>query len=151
MVRTRLGDNERHANSLRKNKTPMQQPSGYMYDIDGASSGVFDHQMELDDPHDLGSTTNGTGGGMAMSGILTESDSNGHTVTDEDLLMYGQELRNEFKGPAHAARKNELDSILGLMAYENPRNSTLGHLLEEEGRVGLAEELNKAILGKSLS
>jgi Ran-binding protein 9/10 len=123
MVRTRLGDNEL-ASSKRKSKSPK----GYSYEQDH-HSGVFDHQMELDDPP---LATNGSS----------------RSVTDEDLLVYGSELRNEFKATTQSWVRGELDNILGLMAYENPKTSTLGHLLEEEGRVGIADELNKAILGK---
>jgi CTLH/CRA C-terminal to LisH motif domain len=142
MVRTRLGDNDAASNSgSRKAKNPMRYSGAY--DLDGSTSGVFDHEMELDEPAPPASATNG-------NATTLQSSQSTAVVTDEDLLIYGQELKNEFKNASQAWMRGELDNILGLMAYENPKNSTLKDLLEVEGRVAIAEELNKAILGKSL-
>jgi hypothetical protein len=120
--------------------------------LDGHNSGVFEHQMELDDEdhehHD--GATNGSAMEISHGDIRDGGVSATHEITDDELIVYGQELRNEF-GTSQPWMKSELDKILGLMAYENPRTSTLGYLLDKRGRDAIAEELNKAILGISIT
>ena len=67
-------------------------------------------------------------------------------VKYQDLLTlrYGQELGNEFKDDRS---KIVLKDIWSFFAYEDPRQSPIAHLLDRNGRVPVAEELNSAILG----
>ncbi|KAF2637381.1 Ran-binding protein-like protein [Massarina eburnea CBS 473.64] len=70
------------------------------------------------------------------------------------MLQYGMELKTEFANDQRREVKRALEDTFALIAYENVRESTLYPLLEPEGRVPVAEELNSAILvslGKSSS
>jgi Ran-binding protein 9/10 len=102
--------------------------------------------MELDDQHTNGSkqpastTPDAAGAGQQQSQqydqLLAEA------------MDYGQELQREYRdreGQSEEWNKTLLD-IFSLVAYENPRDSVHGGLLERKGRVTVAEELNSAIL-----
>jgi Ran-binding protein 9/10 len=140
MIRTRCGENEVPKT---KNKSPVRNSAVYSsFDGEGGTTGVFEHQMELDeDEHRV--ATNGRSVENSHGDVRQAS----HAITDDELIVYGQDLRKENKHSPNWM-KTELDRILGLMAYENPRTSTLGYLLDRRGRDVIAEELNKAILGK---
>lgn len=71
--------------------------------------------------------------------------------SDEEILDYGQHLQTEFGDTTAASGSNStmLSQLWSLMAYENPlRENHLQHLLDQSGRVEVAEELNIAILCK---
>jgi Ran-binding protein 9/10 len=121
---------------------------------------VFDHQMELDEQLGAGvssrpTTRNGSGGlefgfGYAMD---TSEDSTGEVSFDtgkllDETIQYGQELRGEFSNDPRREVKRDLENTLALIAYDNPKESSLRELLEQKGRVPIAEELNGAILGE---
>jgi Ran-binding protein 9/10 len=150
MIRTRCGENDV---SRAKNKSPLRNSAVYFAsDADANGSGVFEHQMELDDDYDdehHDGATNGNAMEISHGDIRNNNAGGLPVITDDELIIYGQELRNEFGG-SQVWMKSELDRILGLMAYENPRTSTLGYLLDRRGRDVIAEELNKAILGTFL-
>ena len=61
-------------------------------------------------------------------------------------LDYGRELESTFGGDPR--RKKQLENIFSLMAYTNPAESPVAHLLDSQGRVSIAEEVNGAILGE---
>lgn len=63
-------------------------------------------------------------------------------------LQYGQELQAEFGGDNRPATKEKLREMFAIMAYVDPRESIVGGLLDKRGRVGIAEGVNGAILGK---
>jgi hypothetical protein len=63
-------------------------------------------------------------------------------------LTYGQELQAEFGGDTRPAVKEKLREVFAIMAYVDPRESIVGGLLDKRGRVGIAEGVNGAILGK---
>lgn len=65
----------------------------------------------------------------------------------QDTVRYGQELHNEFKDDSSKIVKETFKDIWSFYAYENPRKSPVAHLLDRNGRVPVAEELNSAILG----
>lgn len=65
-------------------------------------------------------------------------------------LTYGRELQKEFKDDPRREVKEALEETFALIAYPDARESSLSHLLEEDGRVPVAEELNSAILGTSM-
>jgi hypothetical protein len=66
-----------------------------------------------------------------------------------DTLTYGQELQAEFKDDPRREVHKALDDAFALMAYSDPLNAKeVSHLLDPNGRVAVAEELNAAILCK---
>jgi len=65
-----------------------------------------------------------------------------------DALQYGQELQSEFKDDSRRKVKQALKDTFALIAYPDARESSLAPLLEAEGRISVAEELNGAILGQ---
>lgn len=71
----------------------------------------------------------------------------------ERALEYGRGLRAEFANSADPEASKHLDEIFALIAYQNPlTEERVAHLLDQSGRVDVAEELNSAILrscGKS--
>ena len=65
-----------------------------------------------------------------------------------ETIQYGQELQGEFSGDPRREVKKALEDTFALIAYPDARReSSLAPLLEPEGRVPVAEELNAAILG----
>ena len=84
---------------------------------------------------------------------IEESDQSIARLPDRQLMNeaieYGQELRAEFKDDPRMEVKQSLEETFALIAYPNAAESSLAPLLETDGRVPLAEELNSAILGKS--
>ncbi|KAF2401599.1 SPRY-domain-containing protein [Trichodelitschia bisporula] len=136
---------------------------------------VFDHQMELDEQLGAPpGALQGNGGGAPVEGdwetVMDTSDdvgqgaggvrrshSNGyghgrpvHKDSYSRLLAetldYGKELKMEFSSDPRREVKKALEDTLALIAYDNPRESPLRELLEERGRVPVAEELNGVIL-----
>ena len=107
---------------------------------------VFDEDVELvDAPADE----------VAVDGECDEMD-----MEDSDLysqqnnlmgetLRYGQELQSEFKDDPRREVKQALEDTFALIAYPNAKESSLAPLLETDGRLPVAEELNSAILGGS--
>lgn len=72
----------------------------------------------------------------------------------DDLLSavigYGQELQIEFGGDPRQQIKKQLQDLFAIIAYPNPADSPIGGLLDQSGRVQIAEEVNGAILGEFL-
>ena len=62
-------------------------------------------------------------------------------------LSYGRELKHEFRNDHSKSVENAFRDIFSMFAYEDPRKSPTAHLLDQAGRVPVAEELNSAILG----
>ena len=67
----------------------------------------------------------------------------------EQALAYGRELQSTFGGDPRQQIKKQLSDIFAIMAYTNPTESVVGQLLDPQGRVQIAEEVNGAILSKS--
>ena len=65
-------------------------------------------------------------------------------------LAYGQELQRTFGADPRPGVKKTLSDIFAIMAYTDPAGSVVGGLMREGGRVGIAEEVNGAILGMFL-
>ena len=61
-------------------------------------------------------------------------------------IKYGQELTAEYKTHDSEEVSKALNDIFALFAYTNPRNSSAAKLLENAGRLSVAEGLNSAIL-----
>ena len=82
-----------------------------------------------------------------------ETESTADTFTQQTTLMnealkYGQELQSEFKEDPRREVKQALEDTFALIAYPDARESSLAPLLEPDGRIPVAEELNSAILGE---
>ncbi|KAI0134757.1 SPRY domain-containing protein [Xylariales sp. AK1849] len=79
--------------------------------------------------------------------------STGHDAVTTEMIMYGMQLQEDFKGDSRKDIKKTLDEVFSLLAYSNPLEvKEVAHLLDRRGRVAVAEELNSAILmslGKS--
>ena len=67
----------------------------------------------------------------------------------EEMIRYGQELKSEFRDDRSRAVEDALKGIFAMFAYVDPRDSPTAFLLDEKGRVPVAEELNSAILGNT--
>jgi hypothetical protein len=122
-------------------------------------NGVYQHEMELD-----GEQTNGNSSssfskwsGAAADGMETSTESlrdqmpETYTSMITKTLQYGRELKAEFDNDLRREVKKQLEETLALIGYQDPRVSPLRGLLDEVGRAPVAEELNRAILGESLS
>lgn len=105
---------------------------------------IFEQDMDIDDPStaeidwetmdvedgDMGNTR----AGDIKSGLNA-------------AVEYGQKLRIEFSSDKRPEIKKALDEAVSLLAYTDPSSSVVAHLLDEDGRISDAEELNSAILG----
>ncbi len=81
----------------------------------------------------------------------TDMDAGGVSKLLQEALDYGQELRAEFGKDQRKEVTAHLEEIFALMAYQNPlKEKEVKHLLDRNGRVSVAEELNSAILRKCL-
>ncbi|KAH0550885.1 hypothetical protein GP486_007751 [Trichoglossum hirsutum] len=107
-----------------------------LYDDD-----VFEQEMELDDQVQNGSDWD------RMETEEGDAHMRYKNLTEE-TLHYGQLLQSEFRGDGRKEVKRALEETFSLLAYEDPKNSVVAHLLEPSGRVPVAEELNSAILGE---
>ena len=102
---------------------------------------IFDQAMELDDHVSTGDD---------WDKMDTEEFDNGskYEAKINETLRYGQDLKFEFKDDQRKEVKDSLQSIFAMFAYEDPWKSPAAALLEQSGRITVAEELNSAILGK---
>ncbi|KAF9692087.1 hypothetical protein EKO04_010124 [Ascochyta lentis] len=112
----------------------------------------YDFQMELDEQFGVNNPT------PSLDDVGKEDDLEDKQAKLQQLtsntIAYGQELGAEFANDPRREVKQALKDTFALIAYENAKESTLAPLLEIEGRVPVAEELNSAILvslGKSSS
>ncbi|KAE8452802.1 hypothetical protein EG329_013074 [Mollisiaceae sp. DMI_Dod_QoI] len=109
---------------------------------------IINHDMDLDDHQ------NSNNYDRMDTEDLPESQGQYSRLVD-DTLSYGTELQAEFKDDPRREVKKGLDDIFALMAYQDPMNAKeVSHLLDTNGRMAVAEELNSAILlslGKSSS
>jgi hypothetical protein len=65
----------------------------------------------------------------------------------QDTLNYGAGLQAEFKDDPRREVGKALEDAFALMAYQDPlSHKEVAHLLDPNGRVAVAEELNAAIL-----
>jgi hypothetical protein len=71
----------------------------------------------------------------------------GYNQLLQDTLNYGVGLQAEFKDDPRREVGKALEDAFALMAYQDPLNhKEVAHLLDPNGRVAVAEELNAAIL-----
>lgn len=106
---------------------------------------VVNHDMELDDPPTI------SNGFERMDTESNEREADYNTLVDQ-TIEYGKVLGAEFADDPRREVHESLKDSFALMAYEDPMNAkTLSHLLRQEARVSVAEELNSAILSKWIS
>lgn len=102
-----------------------------------AKASLMDEDMEVDDdPDDFDGQMDSSGASRDLTQVA---------------LLYGQSLQADYAGDERREVRSALEEIFSLMAYQNPlKEPKVAHLLERKGRVAVAEELNSAILRKSL-
>ncbi|KAJ4375498.1 hypothetical protein N0V86_007030 [Didymella sp. IMI 355093] len=133
--------------STQASKHPASNPNKR----NSTATDEYDFQMELDEQFGVNNPT------------LSLGDIDNHNLDDKqaklqqltaNTIAYGQELGAEFANDPRREVKQALKDTFALIAYENAKESSLAPLLEIDGRVPVAEELNSAILvslGKSSS
>lgn len=127
-----------------------------------AESGSNGHDDSLDNQMELDDQLNRESMRQNLQHVQAEEDVDMETSTSSlpksglmksndyltAALQYGQELQAEFGGDNRPATKEKLREMFAIMAYVDPRESIVGGLLDKRGRVGIAEGVNGAILGK---
>eukprot|EP00835_Amoeboradix_gromovi_P000108 NODE_4_length_55019_cov_0.425091.p10 type:complete len:412 gc:universal NODE_4_length_55019_cov_0.425091:49815-48580(-) len=87
---------------------------------------------------------------IEMVRIMLEHKLNNNLVEFDNLLqntlLYGQELQNAYRNINKEDYQTKLTETFSLVAYDDPRKSTVSHLLLDTQRRILADELNSAIL-----
>ena len=71
-----------------------------------------------------------------------------HNELLSQALAYGRELQSAYGNDPRPQIKKQLSDIFATVAYTNPSESVVGQLLDPQGRVQIAEDLNGAILGE---
>ncbi|KAK5228214.1 hypothetical protein LTR47_000459 [Exophiala xenobiotica] len=104
-----------------------------------ATDDDFAQDMELDDQPQPQTTSSGLDKSAADETMLQ------HDQLLIEAMQYGQELMREYRDEEGDYAK-ALEDIFSLVAYNDPKDSVHGHLLDPSGRVTVAEELNSAIL-----
>lgn len=131
------------ANDLRTRDDPSHKSRRVSngYSKSSAVADEFAQDMELDEQPRGGPETNGTKS-ATEAGRNTQYD---HLLSK--AMEYGQELQRDYRDSPDGEQSKTLLDIFSLVAYDNPRESVHGSLLDRKGRVAVAEELNSAILG----
>lgn len=133
--------------SLESNDHPSQI-------VPAANSNGTDAQMELDDQ--LHRKVSPSVHPSVMEDVdmdaSQELSAKSSFVKESNLLTaalaYGQELQHEFGNDTRPQVKKQLQDLFAIIAYMNPAESPIGPLLDPQGRVLIAEEINGAILGE---
>jgi hypothetical protein len=107
---------------------------------------IINHDMELDDHPNQNNNFD----------RMDTEESSGMQVEYQKLLQetldYGRELQAEFVDDPRREVSKALQDAFSLMAYQDPLSvKEVSHLLHPGGRVAVAEELNSAILRRSIS
>lgn len=115
--------------------------------VNGHSTAVSDDDFEPE--MDLDEQTNSADDWDKMETEEVDSGLKYQGLLDM-TLNYGRELKYEFRNDHRRHVENAFRDIFSMFAYEDPRKSPTAHLLDQAGRVPVAEELNSAILGRPL-
>jgi Ran-binding protein 9/10 len=152
MARTRMGENmePRRSRRLDKGKGRMDMSDSRMDLDDDPNAGDMDTEEDQpeDDEGDMDDEEEDEEDEDEEDGEEQASGGQG-VLSDMDLIVYGRELSEQFGNNPREEIRDELQAIVGLMAYQDPKDGPLKELLEERGRVPIAEQLNGAILGES--
>ncbi len=116
--------------------------------VNGHSTAISDDEFEPE--MDLDEQTNSADDWDKMETEEADSGLKYQGLLDM-TLTYGRELKYEFRNDHSKHVENAFRDIFSMFAYEDPRKSPTAHLLDQAGRVPVAEELNSAILGSCLS
>jgi len=133
----------RSCNALTAQCHPVPTPSSNSKKRNSTATDEYDFEMELDEQlgvHNPPSWHNND------DEELEDMEMKLQQLT-QDTISYGMELQREFANDPRREVKRALEDTFALIAYENVGESALAPLLEEKGRVPVAEELNSAILG----
>ena len=112
--------------------------NGYSKGTGSAVVDDFAQDMELDD------APNGTAQAVKSN---PAGDMQYHELLAQ-VMVCGQELQKDYRDENDSEIQTALTRIFSLVAYDNPKESANGELLDKKGRSQVAEELNSAILGK---
>jgi Ran-binding protein 9/10 len=118
--------------NMRKSTASQDRRSGNSAEKASTADDDFIQDMELDGES--------RGNGLGPTTLQ-------HDQLLQEVMLYGQELHREFQHEDGEHAK-ALQDIFSLVAYNDPKGSVHGHLLDPSGRSTVAEELNSAILGK---
>ncbi|KAL2758711.1 hypothetical protein ACRALDRAFT_1061838 [Sodiomyces alcalophilus JCM 7366] len=100
-----------------------------------------DQEMDLD----VNGAENGTFDRMETEAVMDTPK--GLQDLESQTLDYGRTLQMEYSTAPQREVANALGDIYALLAYQNPlEEKEVSHLLDKQGRVIVAEELNSAIL-----
>lgn len=132
----------------RSSRTSGAASNGHKRNSSAGAGDVFDSsRMELDDDDGVISDDDvAIDDGMDLEAPDPATQAEQAGLTNE-ALAYGQELQSEFADDPRREVKQALEDTFALIAYPDARESSLAPLLETDGRVPVAEELNSAILG----
>lgn len=100
--------------------------------------------MELDEEQQAGAP--GSGKAPAIPATTSADTDMAYNQLMGQTMEYGQALQREYQKKGEYNKT--LQDIFSLIVYDEPRDSVHGHLLDLDGRVKVAEELNSAILGE---
>ena len=108
--------------------------------LNGHAEEFFGQAMELDEP-----VVNGEN----WDRMDTEEMDNSRKYEEilNETLRYAQELKYDYKDDPSKEVKSTLELIFAMFAYEDPRKSPTAAVIQDSGRIPVAEELNSAILG----
>ena len=126
-------------------------PSKPTKSVNGHSTAIsddgFEPDMDLDEPMKDGDDWD------RMDTEETESYKVDNTLKYDALLtqliQYGQELKSEFKDDQRSLVTDTFTDMFSMLAYQDPRKSPHGKMLDIDQRVPVAEGLDSAILGNS--
>lgn len=115
-------------------------------DLTNSRMRSFDSNMDVDEP------PVGRESAVAPEDDMDIEDADIYSKQNELMnraLQCGQDLQAEFKDDPRREVKQALEDTFALIAYRDARESPLASLLELDGRLPVAEELNRAILCES--
>ena len=108
--------------------------------VNGHADEGYGQAMELDEPMSNGDEWDQMDTDEASNSLRYEENLS-------ETLRYSQELKIAYKDDPSKEVKDTLTAIFALFAYEDPRVSPIAAVMDQSGRVPVAEELNAAILG----
>lgn len=108
--------------------------------VNGHTEELYGQAMDVDEP---------VSNGDEWDQMETEEVGNSLRYEENlnETLRYSQELKIAYKDDPSKEVKDTLTAIFALFAYEDPRVSPIAAVMDQSGRVPVAEELNAAILG----
>ena len=108
----------------------------------------FAQDMELDEQQAIDTEGVSLPSNAQLSSDLDATSTDQYDELLNEAMTYGQVLQRDYRDAEDIEWSKTLRDIFSLVAYESPRDSVHGSLLDRKGRVAVAEELNSAILGK---